>query len=259
MQIPKLLTDNYRSLLFSIISRLVAVYFIWTFHHHVGFPPTKELTITSGAYLILFVFFMILPFARRLKIGKILEFEAKVKEVRQEVREVREETRQLISTVSNVANSISSTISQTINFGVPEKVEGEIAEEKLSEAISDPPEPSDHQRDIQALLSAGESDIHYALARLRIDMERELRRVLGKRLDIGDPSAMRGAFLSVRSLFRMLVQAEPRYERMEYSLGYMLRVCNSAIHGQRVPEDVAYKAMDMGLRMLGELKKQAEL
>ena len=259
MQILKLLADNYKSFLFSIFSCLVAVYFIWAFHQHVEFPPTKDLTITSVAYLILFVFFIILPFSRRLKIGRILEFETKVKEMRQEVREVREETRQLISTVSTVANSMSSTISQTIQFGIPEKEEAEIAEEKLSEVITDPPEQRDHQRDIQALLSAGESDIHYALARLRIDMERELRRILRKHSEFCDPSSMQGSFLSVRSLFRMLVRAEPRYERMEYSLGYMLRVCNSAIHGQRVPEDVAYKAMDMGLRMLGELKKQAEL
>ena len=197
MRIPNLLTGNYNSLVFSIFSRLVAVYFIWTFHQHVGFPPAKDLTITSVAYLVLFVFFTILPFARRLKIGKILEFEAKVKEVRQEVREVREETRQLISTVSTVANSMSSTIKQTIHFGVPGKEEGEIAEEKLSEVITDPPEPTAHQRDIQALLSAEESDIHYALARLRIDIERELRRVLGKRLEFDGPSAVRGKFLSV--------------------------------------------------------------
>ena len=101
--------------------------------------------------------------------------------------------------------------------------------------------------------------MHYALARLRMDLERELRRVLGRRLAIDDPSRMRGRFLSARSLFGQLAAVVPRYGHMRESFDYLLQVCNAAIHGQRIPEDVAHEAIDMGLRMLRELENQQEV
>ena len=108
-------------------------------------------------------------------------------------------------------------------------------------------------------MGAGDSDVHYALARLRMDLERELRRVLGKRLESNDPTRMRGRFLSARSLFRLLASANQRYGQMQGSFNYLLEVCNAAIHGQQLPQEVIYEAMDMGLRLLRELENEAEL
>ena len=244
---------------FSVLSWVVAIYFIWSFHVRVSFPPEKPIGDTEWTYLALFVFFSVLPFARRLRIGRLIEFEAKVKEVQEEVREVRTEARQLVATVSTMVNIISTSVSQTVNLNVPSVGEEKIAQEELSEVITDPPEPSVQREAIQALLEAEGSDIHYALARLRIDLEKELRRLLGKRLEIEYPLSMKGEFLTARSLFRRLMKADERYEGMKSSFDYMLRVCNAAIHGQRVPENIAYEAMDMGLRMLRELKNQRPL
>lgn len=239
----------------SMFSWAVAIYFIWVFHQSVGFPPAKPITATEWTYLVLFVFFAVLPFAQRLRIGRLIEFEAKVKEVQDEVREARTEARQLVATVSTIANTISTSVSQTINLNIPRAGEEKIAQDELSEIITDPPEPSAQRDAILSLVEAEGSDVHYALARLRIDLEQELRRLLGKRLEIEDPVSMRAEFLTARSLFRRLMKVDARYEGMKSSFDYMLRVCNAAIHGQRVPENIAYEAMDMGLRMLRELKK----
>ena len=39
------------------------------------------------------------------------------------------------------------------------------------------------------------------------------------------------------------------------SFDYVLKVCNAAIHGQNVSDGYAQKALQMGFRILDELKK----
>ena len=92
----------------SMLSWAAAFYFLWAFHLHVGFPPAGTVNRSAAVYLALFVLFVALPAARKLKIGRLFDFEAKVDQVRTEVKEVRAETRDLVSTMSAVANTIST-------------------------------------------------------------------------------------------------------------------------------------------------------
>ena len=242
-----------------LLSRVIAGYFIWALHLHVGFPPMTPLTPTAATYLALSVFFMVLPYAQRLKLGKLIEFEAKIEQVQADVKEVHTETRELLSTVSVLANAVSVNANQNVVVNFPSVEDARVAREELSSVIAHSPEPESQDRKFLEYLGAGDSDVHYALARLRMDLERELRRVLSKRLESGDPAKMRGKFLSARPLFRQLASAVPRYRHMQGSVNYLLEVCNAAIHGQRLPEDIVHEAIDMGLRVLGELENEVEL
>ena len=141
---------------------------------------------------------------------------------------------------------------------LPKSEEARVAREKLSEVLTQEPEPTIQEKEILDYMDPGDSDMHYVLARLRMDLERELRRVLGEHLESDYSSKMQGKFLSVRSLFRRLVSAFPRYENMQSSFDYILQVCNAAIHGQRIPNNVAHEAIDMGLRILRELEGDVE-
>ena len=241
---------------FAILSRAIALYFAWALHLHLGFPPTAPLTSTSTIYLLLFVFFLILPFAQRLRFGRFIEFEAKVEQVQADMREVRTETRELVSTVSAVTNAISASMNQNVVVNVPNLEEARAARAEMSAALPQSAHPAESEWNISEFPGVSDSDLHYVLARLRMDLERELRRILGKRMSVDDPGAMRGKFLSARSLFRQLGRTIERYKHMQSSFDYILEVCNAAIHGQRVSEGVAYEAIDMGTRILGELEKE---
>ena len=245
--------------LWPVLLRLVAGYFIWAFHLHVGLPPMKPLTPTAATYLVLAVFFAVLPYAQRLKLGKFIEFEARMEQVQAEVKEARTETRELLSTVSVLVNAVSVNANQNVVVNVPSVEDARAARDELLPASVHSPEPDSQDRKMLEYLGAGDSDVHYALARLRMDLERELRRVLGKRLESGDPARMRGKFLSATSLFRLLTSAIPRYRHMQGSVSYLLQVSDAAIHGQRLPENVAHEAIDLGLRVLRELENQEEL
>ena len=244
--------------IWSVLSLLFAGYFIWAFHLHAGFPPSEPLTPTAITYLVVFIFFLVLPFAQRLKLGRLIEFEAKVEQFREDVKEVRTDTREAISSVSASVNTISASVN-TINQNVTVnlKEEAQVAREELSETLP-PPEPAAQEQDIQDHLAAYDADVNLALARLRMDLEGELRRILGRTV-VGDPLETQGKFLSARALFRRLGAREPRYRNMQQSFDYVMRACNAAIHGRQIPRDIAYETIGVGLRILGELTNEAEL
>ena len=183
-----------------------------------------------------------------------MEFEAKVEKLESDIREVRSETRELISTVSAVATAISASVNQNVVVNFPSQEWAQAAREELSTAVGDRGATEQEREDIREYMKLSGSDPNYALARLRMDIERELRRILGKRRWTEDPSRMRGKFLSARSLFGALVSAEPKYQQMRSSFDYVLEACSAAIHGQRIAEGVAYEAIGMGLRILRELR-----
>jgi len=239
-----------------ILSGTASLYFLWVFHEHVGFPPSEPLTPTSALYLALFVLFLLAPFVQRFRLGRLIEFETKVEEVRSDMKEVRNETREMISTVSAVATDISASVNQSVVLNFPSSEWARAAREEMSTAFGGAPEPERQEDEVREYMDLSASDPNYALARLRMDIERELRRILGKRLDTQDPPRMRGKFLTARSLFRTLVSMNPKYQQMRSSFDYVLEVCNAAIHGQRISEGVANEAIGMGLQMLRELRRE---
>ena len=251
------ITSYLKANVWSAPSILVSGYFFWAFHLHVGFPPTIPLTSTSTTYLGLFTFFAVLPFAQRLKIWKIFEFEKVVEQVREEVKEVRDETGELTTSVSVVADTISLTENQPVMISTEEE---EVVREGLSEALP-LPEPTKQRQDIQEYLEAGDPNVTYALGRLRMDLERELRRILNEpAVAADDPLRKRGraARLTVRLLFRQLGSINSRYRNMQRSFDCVIEVCNGAVRAGQIPEHIAHEVIDMGVRILGELKKESE-
>ncbi len=239
-----------------ILSGATSLYFLWVFHKHVGFPPSKPLTPTSTIYLALFVIFLLAPFVQRFRLGRLIEFETKVEEVRSDMKEVRTETRELISTVSAVATAISASVNQNIVLNFPSPEWARAAREEMSTVFGDAQEPDRQEDEIQEYMELSASDPNYALARLRMDLESELRRILGKHQYTEDPSSRRGKLLTARPLFRTLASMKPKYQQMRKSFDYVLEVCNAAIHGQRVSEGFAYEAIGMGLKIMRELERE---
>ena len=236
-------------------SLAIAAYFLYVFHSIVGFLPENELSTTSTTYLAISIFFFLLPLAKKLKLGKLLEYETKVTEIKKEVKEFKEETRSILSMQNTLINTVSNTISQNINITLPGHGEIEEAKEELDSTIKEPTSQQQLEAEIAEYLASEGSDLNFALAKLRIDIERELRRILIKRLDTEDPTKMKGKFLSIRSLFREFTQLYPQYTGMHSSFDYVLKICNAAVHGQKISQEYAHEAMQMGFKMLDELKK----
>ncbi len=236
---------------------LIAAYFFYLFHRAVGFPPERTLEVSSTTYLIVSVFFFLLPAAKKLKLGRLFEYEAHVKELREQVREFKDDTRQMLALQASIINTVSSTLNQNININLPGKEELDEAEQELEEAIGTPSD-QDLDKRIETFLLEQNLDRNFALAKLRMELEKELRRILHKRIDTEDPSQMKGRFLSARSLFNEFSQVLPQYSGMRSSFNYILQVCNAAIHGQRISDNHADEALHMGFKMLDALRRIGE-
>jgi hypothetical protein len=239
---------------FPTICYVIAAFFLYAFFLRVGIPPIRDLDATAGTYLALALFMFMLPEAKRLKLGQLFEYEAKVQEIREDVKQFKEETRATLSAYTSLVSAISNTVSQNITVNLPGRAEATEAREDMDATLKHQPPKSELESQIEQFLEAEANDLSYALAKLRMQLERELRRVLGKRQDLAPTSDQEPRFLSARSLFTQFARQYPRYEGLSKSFDYVLRVCNAAIHGQFVPKGSAHEALSMGLSMLSELR-----
>lgn len=214
---------------------------------------------SSAITLLIFsTFFFLLPVAKKISLGKLLSFEREVEKVRSEVSEFKTETREFLGVYSNMITAISNTVNQTVNVHLPGQAEADQAKEDLNSTIDTPGESSSIEESVYSFINESGGDFNFALARLRMEIERALREALGKRTVTADPNNMKGKFFSARQLFKQFTDTYPKYKNMHSSFDYILKVCNAAIHGQQITEGYAHEAIYMGIKMLEEIRSVAE-
>lgn len=235
---------------------LTAAYFFISLHLAFGFPPKQILTDGGFIYVLLFAFFLLLPFAQTLEIGTIFKYSAKINELKSEVKDFKEETRSLIALQNSLITNVSQSVNHNVLVTVPSLGQGRAAEEQLASLEQDVAPDGDTAQDqantIAAYVDSAGGSVDFALMLLRRDLEMELRRVLDKELPFRKHSstADRPRLLSLRSLWNMFIEHYPRERNLEKAFIYAVDVCNAAVHGQDVPRDVAEEALSLGLRVL---------
>jgi len=237
---------------FPLLCRLTGSALLLLALYGLGFPPKDNIGSSQIVLFILGTFFLLVPVAKKISLGKWLSFESELEKVREDVSDFKSETRQYLSVYSNMVNAISNTVNQTVNVHLPGPAEAEEAKDDLRSTLGEEPLNTLNQAD--EYLSLSGNDINYALAKLRMDLERRLREILGKRITTSAPQDMKGQFLSARSLFKQLAKEIPKYKGMQTSFDYVLKVCNAAIHGQTIFDGHGLEAINIGLRILSELE-----
>jgi len=111
---------------------------------------------------------------------------------------------------------------------------------------------SEAQAELAAELTAAQliaTDKPLALAKLRLDLERELRRIaLETKIDLGPhPSG-------VMTVARALAQADGIPSTYLNALDEIVKVCNSGIHGEEIPEATALAVVALGTQLLEQLR-----
>lgn len=64
---------------FPAVCYLLAAYFGYAFCLAAGIPPSEPIDATSGTYLALTLFLVMLPEAKRLRLGAVFEYEREFK------------------------------------------------------------------------------------------------------------------------------------------------------------------------------------
>ncbi|WP_438395259.1 hypothetical protein [Caballeronia sp. DA-9] len=238
----------------AVPSWIVALYFGIGFVAKAGFPPKGDLLIGDALFVGLTLFFLFLPFFSKIKIGSLIELEREIKDAKEEATAVKEELREFKNEVRNTVSVISTNaISQHVNVHLPGADELRRQQEKVEENLKAP----GRQRadDVEAELQS--DDVTYALAKVRIDIERLVRNILGRRLDSSDrniSSLSQRKFLSIDKMFDLLAGSDNTLNYLRSPLRNVLAVCNAAMHAQTVSSEQADEALKLGAQIIAALK-----
>jgi len=237
------------------LSWLVSFYFLLGFVIKMGFPPSSPLSSTEATYLFIWLFFLFLPFFKKIKIGKFLELEKEIQQTKSDVQQLKETVQQNFSLMASSINTISNFSNQvTVNLPGASAVREEkkkLEKETESKAESEIDE-------IKSELTLENEDTIMALARTRISIEHLLRSILGKRTEVQKFKNRPIKLMGIRQLFKLFAEEYPQYSDLEGSISYVNNVCSAAIHAQRLPAGSAEEALDMGARIISVLNEVSE-
>jgi hypothetical protein len=242
---------------FPFLCRLVGSGLIFLAVYSLGMPLPSSVAATPISLLVIGTFFLLLPIAKKISIGKLLTFEREIEQVRHEVKEAKLEINQSLSAYSSMVSAVSNSINQNVNVHFhPEREGRRQAQEEIKKATSDVSESTHIADKVDDFVESADNDFNYALAKLRMELERSMRETLGLVVENNNPAGMRSGHLSARQMFRQLMNRSPRFVDMHHSFDYVTKVCNAAIHGQQVLVGHAQEAIQMGVVLLEEIRKE---
>jgi ribosomal protein S7 len=205
----------------------------------------------DATFIFLWLFFLFLPFFSKVKIGGFLELERKLEQAKQELQDFKSEIRNSMSVLSTNVNTIGGMTNQ-VTVNIPG-----LAELREARKIIDEKTPQNEKNvaaEVGERILQQSEDQTLALARTRIEIERLLRQIVGKRTDL---PATRTDFLPLRQLFDLFASEHQDFAYLKRPFTYVTQVCNAAIHAQRVSEDQAKEALALGAEIIAVLRKIA--
>ncbi len=246
---------------FNILCWLASAYFFFAFNCVAGFPPKNLLEHGVFIYVILFSFFLLLPFARSFKIANIFEYTSRIDEIKTEVKDLKRETRELLTLQNSLISNVSQNVSNNVRIEIPSLTSAHVAEQELSSAenaVGTNNQVRNVNENIAQFIEGCGGDQDLALMKLRREFEKELRRILDKEISFSENRTSR-QYLGLLSLWRRFLVVYPDRADMEGAFRYFVDVGNAATHGQVVPTANAEEAISIGLRVLSLLKGIAPL
>jgi len=237
------------------LSWLVSFYFLVGFTRNVGFPPDRSVLAGDAFFVTLWLFFLFLPFFRRVRIGRWLELEREVDHAKKELQDFKAEMRNTVAVLSTNVNTMGS-MSNQITVNIPGVHELQAAKEKVAAQSS--PQVKREAEDVQQSMLLGSDDTTMALARTRIEIERLLRAILGKRTSVNELRNQSVRLYGLRQLFDVFIRENPKYAYLLEPFQYVTQVCNAAIHAQNVSNAQAKEALELGAQMIAQLSTIGE-
>lgn len=235
-------------------SWLVSFYFLLGFCTNTGFPPDRHLFFGDTLYVGLWLFFLFLPFFNKIKIGSFLELEREVQRAKDELREFKSEVRNSMSVLSTNVNTIGGMTNQ-VTVNIPGLAELREARQLVDQKA--PPATRQSAERVEERILLQSEDRTLALAKTRIDMERLLRKILGKRPSPAPGKSDSTKFAGINQLFELFLSQNEQYSYLRQPFRYVTQVCNAAIHAQRVSDEQAQEALALGAQLIAVLEQSA--
>lgn len=246
-----------------IPSWITASYFGVGFIAKAGFPPNTNLLAGDALFVGLTLFFLFLPFFNKIKIGSWIELEREIKDAKKEASLAKDELREFKSEVRNTLSVVSTNLT-TQKVSTQVHVYGGTSPDELRAAqktVGEKLEANDQvtiEKYERAIRAQQENDVPLMLAKVRMDIERLLRKIVGARLAVLSPGSDPIKLASVRQIFERFVAANENYEYLRKPFLYVNNVCNAAIHAQSISPEQADEALRLGAQIIEVLNKHPD-
>jgi hypothetical protein len=106
-------------------------------------------------------------------------------------------------------------------------------------------------QEVQRILLQQDDDIVISLFKTRVEIERLLRKIVGKSTNLPPGKDVRMAGLP--QLFDIFLVQNPNYKYLQNSLRYVNQVCSAAIHAQQISEEQAREVLALGAKIIATL------
>ncbi|NTI46115.1 hypothetical protein G6L94_31225 [Agrobacterium rhizogenes] len=263
-----------RENIFSWLCWAVAAYFayaaLWPF-----FPPQSVIDGGHYTFLILAVFFFVVPVAQKIEIFKFLTFESRLSEIDGKQKRHDAEIKHLQSIQATLTQSLSNVNSNTASvqnnfYGREEALKGVSADLIPSTAATKTSVQSTSENPTMAFDSAVPSENNKVnpferafrnvlqvtplqdVLLLSVDLQSALRLAVGKNLLVYH-SRKDAKYLTSSQLHRMFLRQYPEKGTLTPSFQYFFNVANAAAHGQLIPDQDLVTAVIVGRKLLEEV------
>ena len=233
------------------ISLLISIFLFYVLYLSIDLKNPKDIHTFSYIILLCAIFFPIIPFVQKIRLGKFVELERDLQNQREEIKNIKNEIFQVMMFVNNTISSVNNLNNSTnMNFYFAELLDA--AKEQFNRG--DPKLKPQEIQEVRRELFLEDEDIVMALARMRIRIESLLRSILGKNTKFDAKKKVNNTKLySATTLFKLFIHQYRDYEYLEQSFEYVNRICNAAIHGQQVPYNQAQEALNLGAKLISVL------
>lgn len=240
--IPKVMIIIETILLY-IISWGIGTFLLNKSFSKIDLNNPNKISITYYIFMILGILLLLLPFAKRVKVGNILEVERQLNETKKELESFKNQVNMnlgviftAINTVGNI-NSNTSNINNYINT-MPSNEEIKNGKKELDEAVKE-------NKVIDEIEIDNEKNI-FELLKIRIKLETLLRDQILK-VGFEDINDKRN---TMHFMYRYLMQIYPELERVYSTFRYVIGICNRAAHAQYIAKGEDDEAIYMGKKLI---------
>ncbi|MHC2455264.1 hypothetical protein ACVMIX_001905 [Rhizobium leguminosarum] len=261
-----------RETIFTGLCWILAAYFAYASLYPFLNPPS---VMESGRYvfLLLAVFFFVVPVAQKVEIFQFLTFESRLAKLDDRQKQHDAEIKHLQTIQATLTNSLSSVNTNTNSINHTTNFYGRDAAMEWAEStvpISQPHKPTlpaSAHVDAKAFgnsvpdnANGDPSEVTLQLTPqqellfLNTDLHIALRVSVGKNLSIYK-SKKEAKYLTSRQLWQMFIRHYPHKEGLHQSFEYFFQVANAAAHGQRIPDSDLISAVVVGRALLEEVRQ----
>ena len=242
--------ENMNSILFSGISWITSIFCLVISIRRINLDKLDEIHWIIWCFFLAGIFFLFLPFFKKVKIGKFLELERDIRNAKEDMNSFKSEVRQNFTLLSTNISTISA-INNQIQINIPGVIDLQNAIKTLETQSSNQIQASSQA--IKNELSIEDDDIRVVLTNARIQIEFLLRTILGKGIVLKNVDK-EVKYLTLTQLIRDFLEKYPQYRYLENSLIYVRRFANAASHAQLIPEFQAKEALEMSSKVIGILQ-----